>query len=238
MKTSYLSRGNVYIVKGGEGCDDSANCEASIRLVSTSRKSLRNALQERGFNVMTFCGPAAFLQEFKSLHELKLALPAVLLFDTQLHDWSGIALQFDLNQLEHAVPMIFLGGNDDSKEVVTAMKQGAVDFLAQPFTLEEMCIVVEKAMALNVETSAHELSEAGLRVRLKTLTKRERDICFLMVRGLGNIEIAALNGSAACTVKLHRRRVLSKMGVDTLAGLVKQMNAFDPMRWHMADSTV
>ena len=90
-------------------------------------------------------------------------------------------------------------------------------------------------MALSVEISARELSEGELKVRLKSLTKRERDICFLMMRGYGNIEIAALNGSAAGTVKIHRGRVLSKMGVDTLAGLLTRMNAFDHMRWHMAN---
>jgi len=234
-KISYLSKGNVYIVNGSECCAVDANGAASLQLVSTSRKSLRNALQELGFNVMCFNGPGVFLRELKFLQELKLALPAVLLFDTRLHDWSGVTLQSDLNQLEHAVPMIFLGGNDDSKEVVTAMKQGAVDFLAQPFTLQEVCDVIEKAMALNVEDSARHLSEAELKVRLKTLTTREREICFLMVRGYGNIEIAALNGSTAGTVKIHRSRVLSKMGADTLAGLVTQMSSFDHMRWHMVN---
>lgn len=230
-KTSYSSRGNVYIING----DDASDSSGEMRLVNTSRKSLRNALQELGFNVMCFQGPGIFLRELQFLQELKLALPAVLLFDTRLHDWSGITLQSDLNQLEHAVPVIFLGSNDDSKEVVTAMKQGAVDFLAQPFTLQEMCTVIEKAMALNIEESVRHVGEAELKVRLKTLTKREREICFLMVRGYGNLEIAALNGSSAGTVKIHRRRVLSKMGVDTLAGLLTQMGTFDHLRWHLVN---
>jgi FixJ family two-component response regulator len=159
-------------------------------------------------------------------------LPAVLLFDTRLHDWDGIALQHDLNQLEHVFPVIFFGGNNDSREIVTAMNQGAIDFLAEPFTAQEVCAVVERAMALNIENSARELREDKLKVRLKSLTVREREICFLMVRGYGNIEIATLNGSTAGTVKIHRSRVLSKMGVDTLAGLISKMTAFDYMRWH------
>jgi FixJ family two-component response regulator len=233
-KISYSSRGNVYIINGyGDGDGESGLRE--LKLVNISRKSLRNALQEFGFNVMCFKGPRVFLHEFQFLQELKLALPAVLLFDTRLHDWSGVTLQFDLNQLEHAVPVIFLGGNDDSKEVVTAMKQGAVDFLAQPFTLQEMCKVIEKAMALNVVDAARHLGEHDLKVRLKSLTAREREICFLMARGYGNLEIAALNGSSAGTVKIHRSRVFSKMGVNTLSGLLTQMGSFDRLRWDMVN---
>jgi FixJ family two-component response regulator len=130
VKTKFFSQGNVYIVNGNTNCDANVTGAASLHSVSASRKSLRNALQELGFNVMSFKGPTVFVREFKTLHELQLALPAVLLFDTRLHDWSGVALQFDLSQLRHPVPMIFLGANDDAKEIVTAMKQGAVDFLA------------------------------------------------------------------------------------------------------------
>ena len=237
FKTSYETRGNVYIINGVDD-DESPGHADGVRepqRVKTSRQSLRNALQELGFNVLTFRGPAIFLRELKFLQQLKLALPAVLLFDTRLHDWSGITLQSDLNQLDNVVPMIFLGGNDDSKEIVTAMRQGAADFLAQPFTLKEMCTAIEKAMALNVDDSARRVHEDLLKTRLKTLTAREREICFLMVRGYGNTEIAALNGSAAGTVKIHRSRVLTKMCVASLAGLVTQMGTFNHMRWHMVN---
>jgi len=234
-KNSYLSKGDVYIVNGAASGVFNASDDASLQSVSMSRESLRNVLQEAGYNVMNFNGPELFVREFKVLHQLKLALPAVLLLDTRLHDWSGVELQSELNLLDHPVPMIFLGGTGDTKDIVIAMKQGAVDFLTQPFTRQEMCAVIDKAMALSVKFAARDLSEDELRVRLKSLTKRERDICFLMMRGYGNIEIAALNGSAAGTVKIHRSRILSKMGVNTLAGLLTQMSAFDHVRWHLTN---
>jgi two-component system response regulator FixJ len=226
-KTSYLSKGHVYIINGID--NDHSDDDDHALLVSKSRKSLRNALQELGFNVMTFQGPELFLREHK------LSLPAVLLFDTRLHDWSGVSLQSELNQLrlKNAIPIIFLGPNSDAKEIVTAMKQGAVEFFAHPFTLQDICAVIENSMVLNVESSARHSDDEDLKVRLKSLTTREREICFLMIQGYGNIEIAALNGSAAGTVKIHRRRVLLKMGVLTLAHLVTQMNAFDPLRWQV-----
>jgi two-component system response regulator FixJ len=235
QKIPYRSTGHVYIVNGDGNGDGDGDGDGHVQFVSTSRKSLRNALQELGFNVMTFQGPAIFLRELKFSRELKLSLPAVLLFDTRLHDWCGVTLQSDLSQFERAVPIIFLGSNNNSKEIVTSMRQGAVDFLTQPFTLQDICAVIKNAMAMNVESSARHLGDDDLKTRLRSLTTREREICFLMVQGYGNIGIAALNNSAAGTVKIHRRRVLKKLGVDTLAGLVSQINPFDHLHWHMTN---
>jgi FixJ family two-component response regulator len=223
-KTSYHSKGDVYFIEG-EFNNDSP-------LVRTSRLSLRNALQECGFNVMTCKGPAVFL------HQTVPSSPAVLLFDTRLNDWSGIGLQLNLNQLEYEAPIIFLGNKGSTQEIVTAMKQGAIDFLAQPFTHKELCDVVEKAMLLNVDNTARFANEKAIRLRLKTLTTREREICFFMVGGYGNIEIAAFNGSSAGTVKIHRHRVLRKMGVETLAALVTQITSIEHIREHLRNTSI
>ena len=77
-KTSFHTKGDVYIISG--------EYEVDSPLVRTSRLSLRNALQECGFNVIRYKG-SVFLQE------VKLSSTAVLLFDTRLNDWSGITLQ-------------------------------------------------------------------------------------------------------------------------------------------------
>lgn len=219
LKTTFCSKGDVYFIAGENHVDS--------KLVNASRQSIRNALQERGFNVMCYEGPLVFLEE------IKRSSPAVLLFDTRLNDWSGTTLQKNLKQLEHELPIIFMGKQGSTKEIVTAMKQGAVDFLAEPFTLEDLCGIVEKAMALNVDNKARDAIENDLCLRLKMLTTREREICFLMVGGYGNIEIAAFNGSTAGTVKIHRHRVLKKMGVQTLAALVMQMNGIEHTRGHL-----
>lgn len=216
-KISFHTKGDVYIISG--------ECEVVPPLAHTSRLSLRNALQECGFNVIRYKG-SAFLRD------VKLSLPAVLLFDTRLNDWSGITLQGDLNQRENEIPVIFLGNQGSTKEVVSAMKQGAQDFLVDPFTHQELCCIVEKAMLLNVDNTERDSIEEAFNLRLKTLTTREREICFLMVGGYGNIEIAAFNGSTAGTVKIHRHRVLRKMGTETLAALVTQMTSIRHTREH------
>ena len=216
-KTSYFSKGNVYIINGA------TQCSAVQEHIQISRQSLRNSLQEFGFNVMSFVGPTDFLDQLQSKATLKLSLPAVLLFDTRLNDWSSLDLQTKLNLLEHAVPMILLGDHHDYREAINAMKQGAIDFWGQPFEMNDICLSVDKAMRVNVQASINYVIADELKVRLDSLTEREREICFLMVQGFGNIEIAARNGTTAGTVKVHRGRVLQKMKVATLAILVNQM---------------
>jgi two-component system response regulator FixJ len=222
VKISYISKGNVYVVNG----DSDSDSPSDSSLACTSQKCLRNALQEFGFNVMSFKGPAAFMRE------TTLSSPAVVLLDTRLRDWSGTTLQSQLIDLRRDIPVVFLGGEADSKEIVSAMKQGAVDFLITPFTSDELCAAIEKAMALDIQNSARHSGELNTRIRLSTLTSREREICFLMVQGYGNTEIAELNGTVAGTVKIHRSRVLSKMGAHNLAALVKLVISSDHMRWH------
>jgi two-component system response regulator FixJ len=219
-KTSYFSKGNVYIINGA------TQCSVAQEHIQISRQSLRNSLQDFGFNVMSFAGPIDFLSRLQSKEFLKLSLPAVLLFDTRLNDWSSLDLQTKLNLLEHAVPMIFLGDHQDYREAINAIKQGAIDFWGQPFEMNDICLSVEKAMQINIQSTADHLIADELKVRLDTLTVREREICFLMVQGYGNIEIAALNGTVAGTVKVHRGRVLLKMKVTTLAVLISQMGPF------------
>jgi len=219
-KTSYISLGNVYIINGLH------QANSTQKHIEKSRQTLRNSLQEFGFNVMVFAGPAYFLEQLKSDAELKLSLPAVLLFDTRLNDWSSVHLQKELNLLDHAVPMIFLGDHHDYRESVNAMKQGAIDFWGSPFSMRDICLSVEKAMRVNVQSSIDYVIADELKVRLDTLTEREREICYLMIQGFGNIEIAARNGTTAGTVKVHRSRVLQKMKVSTLAILINQMGLF------------
>ncbi len=142
-------------------------------------------------------------------------------------------MQAVLNDLGRKMPVVFLGSNLNPREIVTAMKQGAVDFIVQPYSAAEMCAVMQKAMLLDMARFADLVRESDVRVRLKSLTEREREVCFLMVRGFGNTEIAELNGSVAGTVKLHRSRVLEKMGVSRLAELVTLINGVDHLRWHV-----
>jgi FixJ family two-component response regulator len=119
------------------------------------------------------------------------------------------------------VPIVFLTGRGDIPMSVRAMKRGAVEFLTKPFRKEELLDAVEEALLRDREGRLQRSETAELRKRLGTLTPRERQVMALVVTGLLNKQIAGDLGTAEETIKVHRGRVMSKMGAGSLAELVQ-----------------
>lgn len=179
------------------------------------RKATRRLLRAAGLDVETF----------ESADEL-LDYPicdraACLILDYHLPGMSGIELQKQL--LEHGtrLPIVFMSGRGDVPISVAAMKQGAVDFLPKPVDDETLLETVKQA----IDRYTHELARHGeidrFKENLACLTRREREVYFLVVEGLLNKQIAGCLGITEATVKVHRGRMMEKMGVDSLAELVR-----------------
>lgn len=179
------------------------------------RRGLSFALSEAGYSIHAYESAEAFLQAALPLS------PAVVLLDMRLTGMSGVELQARLRELGHTTPIVFISGESLPAEIVAAMKQGATDFLVKPFSMEELLQTLATAMRRDV--TAHQQTVRSMRVRERyaALTPREREVCALMIKGHGNKEIGELLGAAAATIKLHRGRVLLKMGVDSLAQLLR-----------------
>jgi len=101
------------------------------------------------------------------------------------------------------------------------MKKGAVDFLTKPFDGEELVRAVERAL----ERSEERLRKRGERVearnRIEKLTPREFEVLRLVIIGLLNKQIAAELDTAEKTIKVHRGRLMQKLGVTSVADLVR-----------------
>ena len=70
-------------------------------------------------------------------------------------------------------------------------------------------------------TSARRSIRAGVRARFEQLSAREREVAARVVRGLLNKQIAAELGISEVTVKVHRRHVMQKLGLRSVAELVR-----------------
>ena len=101
------------------------------------------------------------------------------------------------------------------------MKQGAIDFLLKPFSMESLVTAIENGLSRDRMRQNNLIRDMDIRQRFNRLTEKEQEICRLMIKGYGNKEIAELNGSAPSTVKLHRSRVFDKMGVETLPEIIE-----------------
>jgi FixJ family two-component response regulator len=172
-------------------------------------------LRRAGYRVETWNDPRAFLSG------ATLDAPCCVVLDLHMPGLSGAEIQGRLSTLELPPPVVFVSGGADVPTSVQAMKAGAVDFLQKPFRNQELLAAVEAAIARSrADLEAHgEVRTA--RERLERLTPREREVADCLVRGLRSKEIAAELGTAVKTVDVHRARVMEKVGVDSIADLVR-----------------
>ena len=178
------------------------------------RRSLAFSLSSERYSIQTFDSPASFLRDALPI------TPAVILLDIRMPEMSGLTLQSEMKRKGRETPIIFISGESQPSEIIEAMKQGAVDFLLKPFGLETLLQAVDIALQKDKFQQAQKTSALNVQERFMRLTEKEREVCRWMVKGYGNKEIANLNGSAPATVKLHRSRVLEKMGCSSLPELL------------------
>jgi FixJ family two-component response regulator len=177
------------------------------------RRALSRLIQSAGYRVETFGSARAFLDRVPAD-----ACPACLVLDIELPDLSGLELARELNA---ALPIIFITGHGDIAMGVGAMKAGATDFLPKPVSDTDLLRAIDQALACAVRMRATRLEFDSLRDRVERLTPREREVMSLVVIGLLNKQVASELGTVEQTIKVHRRRVMAKMEVTSLAQLIR-----------------
>jgi FixJ family two-component response regulator len=179
------------------------------------RKALERLLRSAGHEAKTFASALEFL-EFSHPDA-----PGCLVLDIRMPKLSGLELQKHLAEKGISFPIIFITGHGTVPASVRAFKAGAVDFLQKPIEdmelLNAVCRGIEKHRRLRQEQKEMKT----LRFRLETLTPREREVFGLVVSGMLNKQVAFDLGTTEKTIKVHRARVMDKMGAQSFADLVR-----------------
>lgn len=149
--------------------------------------------------------------------------PLCVVLDVQMPGFDGIELQQALAGC--AAQIVFLTGHGDVPTCAGAMKAGAIDFLTKPVDDAELLGAVARALARSAEVRTASAGRAAARARLDTLTPREFEVMQRVIAGLLNKQIAVALGAAEKTIKIHRGRVMEKMGVTSVAELVRKAQA-------------
>jgi FixJ family two-component response regulator len=153
--------------------------------------------------------------------------PCCLVLDIRLPGMSGLDFQTQLANSNIHVPIIMMTGHGDIPMSVRAMKGGAVDFLTKPFRDQDMLDAVAQAIERDRKRRDSDKRLAELRERFESLTPREREIMALVTTGLMNKQVAGELGLSEITVKIHRGHITRKMGVRSLADLVRAAEALE-----------
>lgn len=163
----------------------------------------------------------AFESASDFLARVPYAGPCCAIVDVRMPGLNGIDLQESLIQRRREEQLIFITGHGDIAMCAQAMKAGAVDFLPKPFGDAELLRCVERALIRSAEQRRRRAEKEEARRLLDLLTPREFEVMQLVITGMLNKQIAPELGTAEKTVKVHRGRVMQKLGVTSVAELVR-----------------
>jgi FixJ family two-component response regulator len=179
------------------------------------RKALGRFMKSVGFRVELFASAEKFLQQ--PLPDV----PACVILDVHMPGLSGLDLQHTLAERAAHLPIVFITGQGDIPMSVGAMKAGAVDFLIKPFNNQDLLAAVQQAIVGHARARQAEADLAEIRHRAESLSPREREVMARVVSGKLNKQTGHELGVTEKTIKVHRGRVMRKMGAGSLAELVR-----------------
>jgi FixJ family two-component response regulator len=179
------------------------------------RKGLSRLLRARGYDVRAYSSP----QEFLLQHDP--AAPGCAILDVAMPGLDGLGLQQALTAGGSHRPVIFITGKGDIPTSVRAMKAGALDFLTKPVREKDLLDAIQRAEARDAELRLLHSELDSIQSRINTLTPREREVLTHVVAGRLNKQIAGELGTVEKTIKVHRSRMMEKLGLRTVADLVR-----------------
>jgi FixJ family two-component response regulator len=179
------------------------------------RRGLRRLLKSAGYAAETFASAEDYLA--RELFEG----PICLILDVRMPGLNGLGLQKELEARGGCEEIVFITGHSDVPTCRQAMKNGAVDFLLKPFDSDELIEAAKKALLRGRESLRRRAERRRARALIDKLTPREFEVLRFVIIGLLNKQIASELKTAEKTVKVHRGRVMQKLGLASVPDLVR-----------------
>lgn len=191
------------------------------------REGLRLLLEAQGFQVV---GEAADGRE--AVSRVARLCPAVALVDIAMPELNGIEAAAQIREVSPATRVIILSMHSTREHIIRALRAGARGYLLKEAAGAEVVQAVREVHAgrryLSRKISDQVIEEflkqdpaAGPESPLARLSPREREILQLVAEGKSSAEIAAILPLSPKTVDTYRSRLMDKLGIKDLAGLVK-----------------
>lgn len=178
-------------------------------------KALSRLLRARGYDVRAHASPLEFLAGHDS------TIPGCVVLDVSMPDLDGFALQRALTAAASHRPIIFLTGKGSIPMSVQAMRAGAIDFLTKPVSDKDLLAAIARAEEQDIKSRQAHAELTSIHAKIASLTPRERQVLTHVVAGRLNKQIAGDLGTVEKTIKVHRSRMMEKLGVRTVADLVR-----------------
>ena len=183
------------------------------------RSSLKAAFEAVGYEVHPFSSAMDFLAQEDYYW------PAVVINDVRMPKMSGVEMQTQLLERGLNIPIIFISGQSTAKEVITGLKQGAIDFLLKPLNMQELMAVTLKAFEKVHQDHIETHRRLTKQQKLEKLAPREREACELIAKGYSNLEIGEKLNIKADTAKQYKIQIFEKLGLDGVPALIEFMGS-------------
>ena len=182
---------------------------------SSARNGLTRLVAASGMNTESFASAREFLDS-ENLYS-----PGCIILDVQMPEMTGPELQEELGKTSFGLPIIFLSGHGDVPTTATAMKKGAVDFLTKPVDGPILLDTISISLEKDAENRLQRKISSEINSQINLLTAREYEVMTYVITGMLNKQIAGEMDISEETVKIHRGRVMHKLGIVSVAELVR-----------------
>lgn len=179
------------------------------------RKSAGFVLSRAGYAILPYASGVGFLRTAKTVQK------GCVLLDVRMPDMDGLQVQAAMAERGIDMPVVVMTGHGDVSVAVQAMKAGAVEFLEKPFEKAMLLDAIQKAFARLEQTNNRGIERREARVRIGTLTPREREVLVGLAQGYPNKTIAYDLGVSSRTVEVHRASLMQKLEVHSLSDALR-----------------
>ena len=192
--------------------------ESTVHVVDDDESfltAMSRLLRASGFRTQAYSSARAFLAQRRDDE------PGCVVVDLRMPDLGGLDLQAALAQTPCPLPVLFLTGHADTASTVRAMRGGAEDFLEKTAAKEVLLDAVCRALARDRQEREERSHRDELRARFAAISAREREVLDHVLRGRLNKQIAGDLGIHERTVKVHRKSIMTKLSVRSVAALAQ-----------------
>src|SRR5438445_4964410 len=196
------SRGEIFVVD-----DDPA-----------VRDTLSMVLSAGGYEVICFADGAALLSVART------RTPSCILLDVHIPGKSGLDILKELHGEDYPAPIFMISGQRDISMAVSAIKNGALDFIEKPFRGSEIVARLDEAIEAYARRQAENAPSRIATMHFpgrEPLTRREREVLEQFTAGASNKEAGRHLGISPRTIEDHRANIMKKLGARNAADLVR-----------------
>ncbi|WP_047043021.1 response regulator transcription factor [Vibrio mexicanus] len=176
-------------------------------------ESMSFLLESYGYEVKTYLSGQEFLSN------ARIQKPGCVLLDSRMPEMRGQEVHQALNEQHSPLTVIYLTGHGDIPMAVDALKDGAQDFFQKPVDVEKLVVAIDTALTSS-EKRFHTLQDE---MALNALTKREKEVLDLVIKGMKNQQMADELCVSLRTIEVHRSNVMKKLEVKNVAALIQKV---------------